>query len=198
MKILGKRILVKLPQDNVKKLTGTGIVRKNDSKIVTSVDKDKAHTKGIVVAVGTGNRLSSNAIYNCQCKVGDEVIFTEYAGIPIQKGDINLLCLNEADVLVIKRNDKLITLNDYILCDPIKSENKVGKLVVSNKENETFTAKVLAVGEGRILDDGSRDFMEMKINDTVCYHYKKGNKIFIEGKEYIVLQRKDVLMILNE
>ena len=55
--------------------------------------------------------------------------------------------------------------------------------------------KVLAVGPGRVTDDGKRIPMDVKVNDIVIYAKYGGTEIKLNGKECMILSERDILAI---
>ena len=56
---------------------------------------------------------------------------------------------------------------------------------------------VVALGEGRLLDDGSRAAFQIKLKDNVIYSKYAGHDINIEGEEYKVIQESDVYAVIE-
>lgn len=199
MKILGKRIFVSLKKEenNDTKLKKPGITKV--SKVEKTIEKEKFPNIGKVIALGTGVMTTNGKVLQCECKINDEVIFTPFAGTPIVKNGEKIIALNELDVLAIIRDDKILTLGDNIIIEQIKEENIVNGIKISlEKDNNTYTGKVVIAGKGRLLNTGIRDLMEVSKGDIIAYNYLKGTKIKIEDKEYLVLKKQDVLFVLDE
>jgi len=58
--------------------------------------------------------------------------------------------------------------------------------------------KVLAVGTGRTLDNGTKVAMEVKAGDTIIYSKYSGSEVKVEGKEVLIISEKDVLAIVSK
>jgi chaperonin GroES len=56
--------------------------------------------------------------------------------------------------------------------------------------------KVIAVGSGRVLDNGTKVPLEVKEGDTVVFAKYGGTEIEIDGEEYIILSERDLLAVL--
>ena len=56
--------------------------------------------------------------------------------------------------------------------------------------------QVVAVGAGRLLDDGARSAMEVSEGDTVVFSTYGGTDVEIEGEDYVVLRESDVLFVM--
>lgn len=57
---------------------------------------------------------------------------------------------------------------------------------------------VVAVGEGRILENGTKLTPAVKVGDRIVFSKYSGSEIKIEGKEYLIISEKDVLAIFND
>ena len=58
--------------------------------------------------------------------------------------------------------------------------------------------KVIAVGTGRLLDNGTKVPMEIKVGDRILYSKYSGSEVKIDGKEYLIISEKDILAILTD
>ncbi len=56
---------------------------------------------------------------------------------------------------------------------------------------------VIAVGPGRITDDGKRQAMEVKVGDTVLFDKYSGSKIKMDDEEYLIIREEDILGIVE-
>ena len=90
-------------------------------------------------------------------------------------------------------------LNDHIVALRIeKGEEKVGGLHIPDTAKEKpMTAKVVAVGSGRVLDDGMRVPLEVKKGAKVLIGGYAGSEVSLDGVEYLILREDDVLGILE-
>ncbi|MBF9002362.1 MULTISPECIES: co-chaperone GroES [Vibrio] len=93
---------------------------------------------------------------------------------------------------------KIRPLNDKVIVERQEVENKSeGGIVLTSKSvKKSNIGKVLAVGKGRVLNNGDRVPMEIKAGDTVLFNDGYGVKEEkIDGKEYVILAESDVLAI---
>ncbi len=56
---------------------------------------------------------------------------------------------------------------------------------------------VIAVGPGRVTDDGKRQAMEVKVGDTVLFDKYSGSKIKMDDEEYLIIREEDILGIVE-
>ena len=90
---------------------------------------------------------------------------------------------------------KLLPLADKIVLRPILQEEVLpsGIVVPDTAKEKPQQGEVIAVGPGRVDDDGKRIPMEIAIGDRVLYAKYTGQEIKIENEELIVLSEKDIL-----
>jgi chaperonin GroES len=94
---------------------------------------------------------------------------------------------------------KIRPLNDRIVALRIEEgENKAGGLVIPDTAKEKpMTAKVVAVGSGRLLDSGKRIPVEIEKGAKVLIAKYAGSEVVIDGIDYLVLREDDVLGIVG-
>jgi chaperonin GroES len=95
---------------------------------------------------------------------------------------------------------KLKPIGDKIIVEPEKEEEKTksGIVLPDTAKEKPQKGKVIAVGPGKILDNGQRSPMEIKEGDTVIYSKYAGTEIKIDDKEYLILSDRDILAVLEK
>ncbi|MBM3382530.1 MAG: co-chaperone GroES [Betaproteobacteria bacterium] len=90
-------------------------------------------------------------------------------------------------------------LNDRILVQRIEAEQKTagGILIPDNAKEKPAEGKVLAVGSGKILEDGSRRALEVKVGDRILFGKWSGTEVKIDGVEQLLLKEEEVLAIME-
>jgi chaperonin GroES len=90
---------------------------------------------------------------------------------------------------------KLQPLGDRLVVKPLESEERTkgGIILPDTAKEKPQEGKVLAVGPGRLTEDGKRVAMEVKVGDVVLYVKYGGTEVKIEGEELIVLRESDIL-----
>ncbi|ABZ83998.1 chaperonin groes [Heliomicrobium modesticaldum Ice1] len=86
-------------------------------------------------------------------------------------------------------------LADRVVLKPIEAEEKTafGIIVPDTAKEKPQQGEVVAVGIGRLLDNGERAALEVAVGDRVIYSKYSGTEIKIEGKEYLILNERDIL-----
>jgi chaperonin GroES len=90
---------------------------------------------------------------------------------------------------------KLQPLGDRLVVKPIEGEEvtKGGIILPDTAKEKPQEGKVLAVGPGRLSEDGKRIAMEVKVGDVVLYVKYGGTEVKIDGEELMILSEKDIL-----
>lgn len=90
---------------------------------------------------------------------------------------------------------KLQPLGDRILVKPIPREEvtKGGIVLPDTAKEKPQEGKVLAVGPGKMTDDGKRIPLDVKVGDTVIYAKYGGTEIKEDDEELIILRESDIL-----
>jgi chaperonin GroES len=90
---------------------------------------------------------------------------------------------------------KIRPLDDRIVVEPLEAEEKTagGIVIPDSAKEKPQRGKVIAVGEGRLLDDGTRAPVAVKKGDVVLYAKYGGTEIEVEGKDLLILKESDVL-----
>ena len=93
---------------------------------------------------------------------------------------------------------KIKPLGDKIVVKPISAEQKLASGIVlpDTAQEKPQQGEVLAVGSGRVLDNGTRIPMEVKVGDTVLYSKYGGTEIKIDEEELLILNERDVHAVL--
>jgi chaperonin GroES len=94
---------------------------------------------------------------------------------------------------------KLRPLHDRILVRRIEDENaRHGNIVVPDSAKEKpQEGKVIAVGNGRVTDEGKRIPLDVKAGDRVLFGKYSGSEITVDGEEYVVMKEEDILGIFG-
>ena len=94
---------------------------------------------------------------------------------------------------------KIKPLHDKILVKRVEEENKTkgGIIIPDTAKEKPLRAKVLAVGNGKVLEDGKVRPLDIKAGDTILFSKYAGTEIKIEGKDQLILREEDVLGVVE-
>ncbi|MEO8745402.1 MAG: co-chaperone GroES [Candidatus Dormiibacterota bacterium] len=90
-------------------------------------------------------------------------------------------------------------LGDRVVVKPVEKEEKTksGIVLPDTAKEKPQEGIVEAVGTGRILDNGTKVPMELKVGDKVLYAKYAGNEFKLDEVEYLIVSEKDVLAVLS-
>ena len=90
-------------------------------------------------------------------------------------------------------------LGDRIVVRPLEAQGKTksGIVVPDTAKEKPQEAKVIAVGTGRLLDDGSVKALEVRNGDRVLYGKYSGTEVSLGGEDYLILREEDVLAVMQ-
>jgi len=94
-----------------------------------------------------------------------------------------------------KAKTKLVPLADRIVITPLKQEEVTasGLVIPDTVKEKPQQGEVVAVGPGRLDDNGKRVPMDVSAGDRILYAKYTGTEIKLDGEDYIVLNEKDIL-----
>ena len=90
-------------------------------------------------------------------------------------------------------------LHDRLIVERIEEqEQQVGGIIIPDSAKEKpQQGKVLAVGKGKVKDDGKVAPLDVKEGDTILFGKYSGQEIKLDGKEYLIMREDEVLAILQ-
>lgn len=91
-------------------------------------------------------------------------------------------------------------LADHIIVEAIVKEEKTSSgifLPDTAAKEKPQTGKVVAVGKGKVLDNGNRVEPEVKVGEVVVFAKYSGTEVKVEDKDYLILSERDILAVLD-
>ena len=90
-------------------------------------------------------------------------------------------------------------LHDRILVRRLEeAEQKVGGIIIPDTAKEKpQQGKVVAVGNGKVKDDGTRIALDVKDGDTILFGKYSGQEIKLDGEEFLIMREEEVLAVLE-
>jgi len=91
-------------------------------------------------------------------------------------------------------------LADRIVIKPLEAQDKTkgGIVLPDTAKEKPQEGKVVAVGKGRVLENGKIEPLEVKVGDIVLYSKYSGTEITKDGEEYLIVKEEDILAIVNK
>jgi chaperonin GroES len=90
-------------------------------------------------------------------------------------------------------------LGDRVVVKPLARETitKSGIVLPDTAKEKPQEGEILAVGPGKILDNGKRTTIEVKVGQRILFAKYSGTEVKIEGEEYLILRESDILGIVE-
>ncbi len=90
-------------------------------------------------------------------------------------------------------------LGDRVIIELVESEEKTASGIVlpDSAQEKPQEGKVVAVGTGRILDNGERVALEVAQDDKIIFSKYAGTEVKYEGNEYLILRESDILAVIG-
>ena len=90
-------------------------------------------------------------------------------------------------------------LGDRVIIELVQSEEKTASGIVlpDTAKEKPQEGKVVAVGTGRILENGERVALEVAQGDTIIFSKYAGTEVKYEGTEYLILRESDILAVIG-
>ena len=94
---------------------------------------------------------------------------------------------------------KIRPLHDRVIVKRLESETKsAGGIVIPDSAAEKpIQGKVVAVGKGKILEDGSVRALDVKIGDKILFGKYSGTEVKVDGDDLVVMREEDVMAVIE-
>ncbi|MCJ7729583.1 MAG: co-chaperone GroES [Sedimentisphaerales bacterium] len=95
---------------------------------------------------------------------------------------------------------KIRPLADKVLVQRLEAENKTagGIVLPDTAKEKPQRGKVVSVGDGKVLEDGTVRKLQVKKGDTVLFTSYAGTEIKMDGKEYLILSESDIMAVVEK
>jgi chaperonin GroES len=91
-------------------------------------------------------------------------------------------------------------LQDRVIVKRIEEEEKSkgGIIIPDTAKEKPQEGKIVAVGKGKVGDDGKTIPLDVKVNDLVLFGKYSGSEINIDGEEHLIMREEDILGIIEK
>ena len=95
---------------------------------------------------------------------------------------------------------KIRPLQDRVIVQRIEEEEKTkgGLIIPDTAKEKPQEGKIVAVGKGKLNDDGKITPLDVKVNDRVLFGKYAGTEINIDGEEHLIMREEDMLGIIEK
>ena len=98
-----------------------------------------------------------------------------------------------------KKGIKLQPLGERVVVERDESEEKTagGIVLPDTAKDKPARGKIVSVGNGRLLDDGTRGVLQVKVGDRVIFSSYAGETFKVEDRELLLMREDDILAVLD-
>jgi chaperonin GroES len=98
-----------------------------------------------------------------------------------------------------KATGKIKPLSDRVVVQALEAaeQTRGGLYIPDTAKEKPIQGKVVAVGPGKLSDEGERLAPDLKVGDTVLYGKYSGTEVTVDGEEYLILRESDVLAVIE-
>ena len=91
-------------------------------------------------------------------------------------------------------------LGDRVLVKPDAAEQKTasGLYIASNAQEKPQRGEIIAVGAGKVGENGDRLPMDVHVGDVVIYGKFGGNEVKVDGEDYLLMRDSDIYAVVEE
>ncbi|HEX3598154.1 MAG TPA: co-chaperone GroES [Polyangiaceae bacterium] len=95
---------------------------------------------------------------------------------------------------------KIRPLQDRVLVKRVEEEQKTkgGIIIPDTAKEKPIEGEVIAVGNGKVLEDGTVRKLDVKAGDRVLFGKYSGTEVKVDGQELVLLREDDVLAVFNK
>ncbi|MEJ5347405.1 MAG: co-chaperone GroES [Desulfosoma sp.] len=95
---------------------------------------------------------------------------------------------------------KLRPLNDRVVIKRIEEEERTagGIIIPDTAKEKPIQGEVLAVGNGKLMEDGTRRPLDVKAGDRVLFSKYAGTDVKVEGEDLLIMREDDILAIIEK
>jgi chaperonin GroES len=94
---------------------------------------------------------------------------------------------------------KIRPLHDRILVERLEEQEQMrgGIIIPDTAKEKPQEGKVIAVGTGKVTDDGKRLGLDVKVGDKILFGKYSGSEVKVDDKDYLIMREEDILAILG-
>jgi chaperonin GroES len=161
---------------------------------------------GTVLAIGPGFYKANGTFVSTSVKVGDRVIYDKNVPWSIMASGIDgnkhsVKVMGEADIMAFAcKGDFIVPIGDRVVVEvpEVISKTKGGIVLPDASKEKSQEAKVVAVGAGRVLDDGRVIPLKVKVGDVIVFEKRAVSKVRVNDKEYLIIGSNGVISIVTD
>jgi len=94
---------------------------------------------------------------------------------------------------------KVKPLGDKVLVERLEAEERTkgGIVLPDTAKEKPKEGKVVALGDGKLLDSGERSKFQVKVGDRILFTSYAGTEVTVDGQEYLIMGEEDILAVIE-
>ena len=98
------------------------------------------------------------------------------------------------------KKTKVKPIDDRVVIQPTEAKNQTdsGIILPESAKEKPMHGKVVAVGPGKVNDEGERNELQVKKGDLVVYGKYAGTEVEVDGEDHVILRESELLAILDK
>jgi len=94
---------------------------------------------------------------------------------------------------------KVVPLGDKVVVKPLEAEGKTagGIILPDTAKEKPRQGRVLSLGDGRLLGDGSRAALQVNEGDRILFDAFAGTQVRVNGQELLIMREEEILAVLS-
>ncbi len=95
---------------------------------------------------------------------------------------------------------KIRPLQDRVIVKRVEEEEKTkgGIIIPDTAKEKPMEGKVIAVGKGKLLEDGKVHALDVKAGDRILFGKYSGTEVKIDGEEHLIMREDDILGVIEK
>lgn len=185
----GQNILVKVAE--AQETTTGGLILSNTAK--------EKPTYGEAIEVGPGRNYGNGVQVPMAIAKGDVVLYGKYGGTDLDYDGDKHTIVTQDDILCKLsggeyKSSAVVPIFDRVLVkvDEAKEETVGGIIMAKNASEKSTSGKVVAMGDGRFMENGETEPAAFSVGDTVLYGKYSGTEVVFDGEAFMLIRAADV------
>jgi len=95
---------------------------------------------------------------------------------------------------------KIRPLHDRVIVKRVEEEEKTkgGIIIPDTAKEKPMEGKVIAIGKGKLLEDGKIHALDVKVGDRILFGKYSGTEVKIDGEEHLIMREEDILGVIEK
>src|SRR6188472_672127 len=127
-------------------------------------------------------------------------MWANFGGLPVASPPITEPAPSGSPSITPERTMNIRPLQDRVILKRLKEEEKTkgGIIIPDTAKEKPIEGEVVAVGNGKVLEDGTVKALDVKVGDRVLFGKYSGTEVKLDGEERLIVREDDILAVLEK